>query len=84
MIIRQCVTIFVASIGVRPEEGDVRIGGGSHESGTGVVEVYLTSPQIGWFTICPDPSWDSVDANVICASMGYESGEPTTFSPSQL
>lgn len=51
-------------------EGDVRLKG-SLTSGEGIVEIYT---RFGWSSICPDSSWTSADASLICESLGYESG----------
>lgn len=51
-------------------EGDVRLKG-SVANGRGAVEIYT---RLGWSSICPDSSWTSTDAAVICQNLGYESG----------
>ena len=52
-------------------EGDVRLVG-STVNGVGAVEVYT---RIGWSNICPDASWTNATAQVICETLGYESGQ---------
>lgn len=57
--------------GMETREGDVRLKG-SVNNGDGIVEIYT---RLGWFSICPDSSWTSANARLICENLGYESGD---------
>ena len=46
--------------------GDIRLVDGSSKS-MGRVEICVGK---AWGTVCDD-SWDNVDANVVCAQLGY-------------
>lgn len=54
--------------------GDLRLVG-SVENGRGAVEIATSE---GWFSICPDSSWQDSDARVICQNLGYEDGVAET------
>ena len=59
-----------------PNAGDIRLLG-SPDNGAGAVEIY--TDNVGWTGICPDSSWTSEDAGVICRALGYFRGEQQTF-----
>ena len=61
---------------------DVQLSGGSAADNEGGLEVYLT-PSDGWVRVCPD-GWVSADAEVVCRQLGYETGQTTVLSTSQL
>lgn len=64
-----------------PILGDVRLTGFDGSNARGMVEFYRGSVT-GWVTVCSD-FWDSMDANVTCVQLGYESGieEVVDISP---
>ena len=59
-----------------PNAGDIRLLG-SPDNGAGAVEIY--TDNVGWTGICPDSSWTSEDAGVVCRALGYDSGVAQTF-----
>ena len=64
-------TVLHTIVGGTFTAGDVRLVG-STQNGRGAVEIFI--PQ-GPTTICPDSNWNSQVAQIICDSLGYESGE---------
>ena len=55
----------------------VRLSGGDTTfDNRGIVEYYTSST---WHTICPD-FWTDSDANIVCISLGYESGSSAIYT----
>ena len=47
----------------------------SDSDSSGIVEYYVSG---SWRTICPD-SWSDTEANIVCISLGYDSGTAVSF-----
>ena len=61
---------------VEPQEGDIRLVGGSgpHE---GRVEIYhYSGDDSGWGTVCND-GWTAYESRVACLQLGYSGGDPS-------
>ena len=65
-----------------PYIGDVRVSGFSDSNLAGVLEFY-TGSSSKWSAICSH-RWDSLDANVACVQLGYESGTAITLATNNL
>ena len=53
--------------------GDVRLVGDTR-NGYGAVQLFDGSQ--GWITVCYDDTWSTVQADIVCRQLGYETGQP--------
>ena len=58
-------------------EGDVRLVGDTR-NGYGAVELF--DGLQGWITVCYDDTWSTVQADIVCRQLGYETGQVTILN----